>query len=119
MIQFGSTVSGKTHSESDIDIAYFSEQKLELDQELNLIAELEAIFKQYKKVDLVDLRRAGPLLGMEIVNNCKLLYGDNTEDFITFKINLVHKFEDYKPYFKLQKENNKKLIDKYAKQINN
>jgi len=64
---FGSQVSGRTHSESDVDVAVLASQPLTLDQRLAL----EEALQTYR-LDLVDLRKAGVVLQFEALNGERL-----------------------------------------------
>ena len=69
---FGSQVSGRTHSESDVDVAVLASQPLTLDQRLALQMALEEALQTYR-LDLVDLRKAGVVLQFEALNGERLL----------------------------------------------
>jgi len=72
-IIFGSYAKGKTHPNSDLDIALsFENNKLSIDK-LRLIFELEGIFE--KQVDLVILKpMTDPLLRFEVFSRGRPLY---------------------------------------------
>lgn len=112
LLKFGSTVSGFTHSNSDTDVAYLATTELEFEQLTDFMVELTKIFGT--EIDLVNLKKAGPLIAMQISQNCQLLYGSQ-EEFLKFKIKTSHEYNDFEPYFRLQNETNKKLINNNAK----
>lgn len=70
VIVFGSAVSGQTHAGSDLDLAVKGRQPLDLVSLTNEIIRL----LHTNTVDVVDLRRASPLLMMEVVRDGHLLY---------------------------------------------
>ena len=59
VLLFGSQATGKTHKESDIDVAYLSDKPLDLMAEARLIEDLRPIFRS-NAVDIVDLKKAPP-----------------------------------------------------------
>lgn len=67
---FGSTAAGATHAESDLDLAILGSGPLDLVALTNDVSQL----LHTDAVDLVDLRRAPPLLMMEVVRGGHLLY---------------------------------------------
>ena len=70
---FGSQASGFTHKESDVDIAYLSDNTLSFEEEAILNADFIPVF-QNKSISLVNLKKAPPLLLKQIVSNATVLY---------------------------------------------
>lgn len=58
---------------SDLDIAFLSRKQLQPDQYLRLMADLGLLF-QHGRLDLIDLRKASPLLKFEIADKGRLLF---------------------------------------------
>ena len=70
IVLFGSTVHGLTHHESDLDLAMQGSSPLDV-----VAVTTEAIrLLHANRVDVVDLRRASPLLMMEVVRGGRLVY---------------------------------------------
>ncbi len=67
---FGSAVSGKAHKQSDIDLAFLFDSPFDILALTNKVIR----FLHTDNIDVVDLKRASPLLKFSIVKNCKLLY---------------------------------------------
>jgi len=67
---FGSAVSEKTHKQSDIDLAFLFDSPVDILTLTNKVIRL----LHTDNIDVVDLKRASPLLRFSIVKNCKLLY---------------------------------------------
>jgi predicted nucleotidyltransferase len=62
LVLFGSTVKGRARAGSDLDLAVWCDGPADLDAlYLPVAARLET-----DRLDLIDLRRAGPLLGFEV-----------------------------------------------------
>lgn len=70
VVLFGSAATGRTHRRSDLDLAILGDQPLDLIELTNQVICLTHI----NDVDLVDLRRASPLLAMEVVRHGRMLY---------------------------------------------
>jgi predicted nucleotidyltransferase len=70
---FGSYGTEFYHEESDIDIAFVSKNLLKSDQYFELIRDL-IIFHRKSEIDLVDLRRADPLLRYEVACHGRPFY---------------------------------------------
>lgn len=67
---FGSAVSEKVHKQSDIDLAFLFDNPVDILALTNRVIRL----LHTDNIDVVDLKRASPLLKFSIVKNCKLLY---------------------------------------------
>ena len=75
---FGSQATGRTHPGSDVDVAVLSTEPLTLQQKLDLQMEVEQAV-QMSSVDLVDLRRATPILAFEALNGVRLFVNSPEE----------------------------------------
>ena len=76
VLQFGSSVTGKTHARSDIDLAIQRDgAPLSFREHAELVHELQALFPNHE-IDLALLNRADPLFLKQITEACRLLYGD-------------------------------------------
>jgi len=85
VVLFGSVASGKTHKQSDVDLAILAEHKLRPAE----IADLQFDFSQnlgIKNLELADLKSASPLLLRQIAQNSKLLYEKEPSAFARLKI---------------------------------
>lgn len=112
VLLFGSRVSGYTHKKSDFDIAYLSEKPLNLMAEAKLICDLMLVFKS-DKIDLVNLKKAPPLLFYSILNNCTSLY----EKYLFTTANLQNyaykKYVETKPLYEEKYRRLQKEVTKY------
>jgi predicted nucleotidyltransferase len=70
VLLFGSVVSEIVHKQSDIDLAFL------FDRPVDIVALTNEVIKllHTNNVDIVDLKRASPLLKFSIVKNCMILY---------------------------------------------
>lgn len=67
---FGSTASGETHRRSDIDLAFLYATPIDL---LTLVNQVIRLLRT-DRVDVVDLRRASPLLQFAIAQNGRVVF---------------------------------------------
>lgn len=103
VVLFGSQATGKTHKQSDVDIAILSEKELGLRE----MGELTLVFMQglkTKDVDVVDLKTAPPLLLKQVATNAVLLYESKPLIFSTFRIYALKRYMEARPLFKLREE---------------
>ena len=70
VLLFGSAVSGKVHKKSDIDLAFLFDKPVDILMLTNKIIRL----LHTDNVDVVDMKRASPLLKYSVVKSGKLLY---------------------------------------------
>ncbi len=110
ILAFGSRVKGIVHGASDLDIGvlYDGEQK-----QLDVAVDLQKILADCE-VDIVNLNRADPLLLNEVNKGCQLLSG-KTSDFQNFRILAFHRYQDFKPYLKLEAEINTRHLAEVKK----
>ena len=111
VILFGSFASGKNKADSDLDIAVLGLNTISFSEQVKLANEFAQIFQ--KDVDLTAINGANPLLSFQISKNAVLLFGSQRE-FMKFKLYAFHVFNDYAPFFQLEKDLNKKIINAYA-----
>jgi uncharacterized protein len=108
---FGSFASGKNRKDSDLDIAVLGLKDIPFSDQIRMINELSIIF--CGNIDLSILNRANPLLLFQVSRNSILLYGKK-EEFMKFKLYAFNAYNDYAPYFEMEKNLNKKIINSYA-----
>lgn len=70
VILYGSAATGRTHRRSDLDLAILGDQPLDLIELTNQVI----ILTHRNEADVVDLRRASPLLAMEVARSGRPLY---------------------------------------------
>ncbi len=112
VIIFGSFASGKNRKDSDLDMGVIGEKEISFEKQIVLTNEFFRIFK--KNIDLSVLNRANPLLLFEASRNAVLVYGENSE-LAKFKLYAFRVYNDYAPYFKIENELNKRLINSYSR----
>lgn len=100
ILAFGSEITGQAHALSDLDIAVLGGGELNWKGYSELIFDLEKVFLD-KKIDLVFLNRADPLLLYKISQSLLCLYGSK-KVLIEFLILAFKKYQDYQPFFRLE-----------------
>lgn len=100
---FGSTVKGTANMNSDIDIAYLSNQKMDEYETFMLAQELAG--KINNDVDLIDLKKASTVFQSQVVSTGKVIYCLNDEARMNFEMKTL------KMYAKLNEER-QGIIDK-------
>lgn len=102
ILQFGSTVTGRTHDRSDLDLAV----KLDsADVSLQTVLEMqEALQTQFpgREVDLAILNRADPLFLKKIVESCRVLFG-TPQDLARLRLYAFKAYQDFRPYLELER----------------
>ena len=97
LLLFGSQATGLTHAKSDVDIAVLAERPLdELDIRDALNEALMRVFRR-SDVELVDLRRAPPLLQRDATAEGRLLFEEKPGVYDRFQLFAMKHFMETKP----------------------
>jgi predicted nucleotidyltransferase len=106
---FGSTVTGKVRKQqSDIDLAFLFDKPADILALTNQVIRL----LHFDEVDVVDLRRANPLLKFSLVNNGKLLYERSPGLFNEFTSLAFRRYVDTKKL----RDSQEKVIQYFLKE---
>ena len=109
----GSQITGKTHPKSDTDIAVMQREG---SNDLNLLAlygDLTVFFKN-DKIDITNITYANPLLAFAVARRSRLLSGDK-KDYDAFCRTAFLKYNDYRPYLKMEADFVKERINTHVK----
>ena len=102
LIQFGSTVTGRTHPGSDLDLAVLLERvPTSFDAAADLISDLQALASG-ENVDVSVLNHADPLFLRRVVAEARLLYGSRTR-MAELQLLAFKRYEDYRPYLAFER----------------
>lgn len=113
LILFGSAVTGRTHKNSDIDIAIKAKPEMKLTK-LELIYHLDDFF-QGKDIDLIQLSSdTDPLLLYEIFSQGRPFYEDEEGLFLHEKLRAWKIYLDAKHIFDMQKQYLKNFVEKMS-----
>jgi len=105
---FGSTASGKTHAESDLDLAILPKKSSLHKKKLDLLTDLAR--EGFCNVDLVFLDTKDVVIKFESVRKNRLLYcaeGFDANDFFSLTL---RQYFDFAPYLKVQREAYKRRV---------
>lgn len=102
LLQHGSTVSGRLHEASDVDLGVLYDRSPPslLDQG-GLIEDLQRRFPG-REVDLAILDRADPLFLNRVLERCRLLAG-SPRRLAELKIYAFKRYQDHRPYLALER----------------
>lgn len=110
LLQFGSTVSGRAHPRSDVDlVALLDRPSLSFRKHADLLHDLQTLYP-YREVDLVLLNRADPLLLRKIIESCRLLYGP-VRRLQEFRIYAFKRYQDHRKYLDLERDFVRRSLD--------
>lgn len=103
LLQFGSTVSGRLHPKSDVDLAVLlGRSSVSLREHADLLHDLQRLYP-HREVDLVLINRADPLLLKKIMEAPRLLYG-TARQVQELRIYAFKRHQDYRKYFELERK---------------
>lgn len=90
IILFGSVVHGNLRSDSDIDIAYMSNHKLDDYEGFMLAQELAGLLN--REVDLIDLEKASTVFQAQILNSGRVIYCSDLKRKLHFHALVLKKY---------------------------
>lgn len=105
---FGSAAAGKTHAESDLDLAIVPDDSSLCSERLELLTELARC--GFSNVDLVFLDTNDVVLKFEAVHQNHLLYCKSDFDASNFFSLTLRQYFDFLPYLKIQREAYKRRV---------
>jgi len=105
---FGSTASGKTHAESDLDLAILPDQSSLRGKKLDILTDLAR--EGFSDVDLVFLDTKDVVTKFESVRQNRLLYCAKDFDANAFFSLVLRQYFDFAPYLKTQREAYKQRV---------
>jgi predicted nucleotidyltransferase len=102
LLQFGSTVTGRTHAKSDVDVAALLERPDQtLDEHATMLHDVQALFPD-RELDLAILNRADPLFLKQVMDTARLLYGSDT-DLRRLQLLAFKRYQDHRKYLELER----------------
>ena len=101
LLQFGSTVTGREHPRSDLDIAALSRRDLGFSEHGSLAADLADLFPS-RRVDLALIRHADPLFLKKVTEACVLLWGEPRR-LAELKMQALARFQDYRGFLLMER----------------
>lgn len=105
---FGSSATGVTHLESDLDLAVVPGNNQVRNQKLDILTDLARM--GFDNVDLVFLDTDDIVLKYEAVKHNHLIYQTENFDHGEMYSKVVRQYLDFKPYLKVQREAYKRRL---------
>jgi predicted nucleotidyltransferase len=103
LLQFGSTVAGREHAASDLDLAVLlARAPASLQEHAEMAVELQACFPD-RPVDLAVINRADPLFLRQIVEQARLLYGSQRA-LAELKMYAFRRYQDHRRFLAMERE---------------
>jgi predicted nucleotidyltransferase len=100
LVQFGSTVTGRAHAGSDVDVGALLESPAADSRLGGLLADLEAVFPG-RTIDLGILNRADPLFLKKVLENARLLAG-SARDLALLRLYAFRRYQDHRRFLALE-----------------
>jgi predicted nucleotidyltransferase len=101
VLRFGSSVTGKMHEKSDIDLAVQVERMpASLESYTDLLHDLQQLYPD-QEIDIAFINRADPLFLKKITDACQLIYG-SVRDLQRLKIYAFKRYQDHRKYLALE-----------------
>ena len=101
LLQFGSTVTGREHAKSDVDIAALFDGEPTFARMDALLADLAPLFPG-RSVDLGLLNRADPLFLKKVLENARLLAG-TPRALAELRLRAFRRYQDHRRYLAMEK----------------
>lgn len=110
VVLFGSLAAEKMTPESDLDLAFLPKEGIPFPDETLLTADVIRT-THWNHVDVVDLRKADPVLAMQIATKGEPLFCEQPSDFTEFKSLAFRKFIDTEKLRRARRQ----VLDKFGR----
>lgn len=102
LLRFGSSVTGRVHPRSDVDLAVLVERvPASLAAEAELLEDLQRLFPD-REVDVALVNRADPLFLKQITGACRLLYG-SPRALQRLRIYAFKRYQDHRRFLAMER----------------
>lgn len=102
VLKFGSSVTGREHPGSDVDLAVLLDRSdVPFQEHVELHQSLQPLFPD-RELDLALINHADPLFLKKITENCILLYGA-PEKLQALKIYAFKRYQDHARFFEMER----------------
>jgi uncharacterized protein len=102
LLQYGSTIAGRTHARSDIDLGVVLAHVPSMDEYGALVTDLQQLFPGHD-VDLAILNHADPLFLKKVLERCSLLYG-SVSQLQQLKLYAFKRYQDHRRFLAMERE---------------
>ena len=107
---FGSQATGRTHAHSDVDLAVWPNEPLDLRTELRWLHELETLLNNEVNLVLVT-PRLNPVLGFEIMRDGQVMFEAEEDLWSHEAARLWHLYNDSLPFRRAMREQLRKFAE--------
>jgi predicted nucleotidyltransferase len=102
LLQFGSSVTGRVHPSSDVDLGVLLERMpASLDAQLELTADLQALVSG-REVDVALLNHADPLFLKQVLEHCRRLSG-SPRRLEELKLYAFRRYQDHRRFLDMER----------------
>jgi uncharacterized protein len=102
VLKFGSSVTGRMHLRSDVDLAILLDRStITLQEHAELLQSLQPLFPD-RELDLALINHADPLFLKKITDNCELLLGP-PERLQALKLYAFKRYQDHRRFFEMER----------------
>jgi predicted nucleotidyltransferase len=108
LVQHGSTVGGRTHPGSDVDVAVLFDGEPDYARLGGLLADLQGAFPG-RDVDLGLLNHADPLFLKKVLERARLLAG-SPRDLATLRLYAFRRYQDHRRFLRLEERHLDRLL---------
>ena len=112
LVQYGSTVSGRTHAGSDVDVAVLFDGVPDYTRLGSLLADLEGALPGCD-VDLGLLNHADPLFLKKVLESARLLAG-SPRDLATLRLYSFRRYQDHRRFLRLEERHVERFLSARA-----
>ncbi len=109
VLLFGSSASGNINAGSDIDIAVYGKHILSEKEKVALILEFSNIFHT-DRIDIVDIKKASPLLKKEIFKCYTILYKKTSLLLYQLELVSIYEYKESEILYQIQRERLQEFI---------
>ena len=103
VLKFGSSVTGRMHPKSDVDLAVLLDRStITLQEHAELLQSLQPLFPD-RELDLALINHADPLFLKKITDNCELLLGP-PERLQALKLYAFKRYQDHRRFFEMERQ---------------
>jgi predicted nucleotidyltransferase len=109
VLKFGSSVTGRMHLRSDVDLAILLDRStITLQEHAELLQSLQPLFPD-RELDLALINHADPLFLKKITDNCELLLGP-PERLQALKLYAFKRYQDHRRFFEMERQFAQKFL---------
>ena len=113
LLQHGSTVSGRLHARSDLDLAaLFEDGQGALGSVVALSADLQKLYPG-RDVDVAVINHADPLFLKKILERCQLLYG-SPRVLAELRMYAFRRYQDHRRFLALERDYVRRSLQRLA-----